>query len=73
MLESVSMGMTASGATSQKSAIFSLIEWGMGWSERQTMASGWMPMARSSLTECCVGFVFSSPVAPMYGSSVTWT
>ena len=23
--------------------------------------SGWMPMRRSSLTECCVGLVFSSP------------
>ena len=27
---------------------------------------------RSSRTECCVGFVFSSFVAPMYGSNVTW-
>ena len=26
-----------------------------------------MPMRRSSLTECCVGFVFSSPAWPMYG------
>ena len=25
------------------------------------MASGWMPRARSSVTECCVGFVFCSP------------
>ena len=27
-------------------------------------------MRRSSLTECCVGFVFSSPAAPMNGTSV---
>ena len=29
-------------------------------------------MRRSSLTECCVGFVFSSPAASMNGTSVTW-
>ena len=29
--------------------------------------SGWMPMRRSSLTECCVGLVLSSPAWPMYG------
>ena len=34
--------------------------------------SGWIPMRRSSLTECCVGFVFSSPAASMNGTSVTW-
>ena len=37
------------------------------------MTSGWMPMPRSSLTECWVGFVLSSPVAASAGSSVTWT
>ena len=37
------------------------------------MTSGWMPIPRSSLTECCVGFVLSSPVAASCGSSVTWT
>ena len=30
-------------------------------------------MRRSSLTECWVGFVFSSPAWPMYGTSVRWT
>ncbi len=35
--------------------------------------SGWMPIPRSSLTECWVGFVFTSPVAPICGSQVTWT
>ena len=37
------------------------------------MMSGWTPMRRSSLTECCVGFVFSSPAVSMNGTSVTWT
>ena len=37
------------------------------------MTSGWMPMPRSSLTECWVGLVLSSPVAASAGSSVTWT
>ena len=41
-------------------------------SERQTTMSGWMPMRRSSLTECCVGLVLSSPAWPMYGTSVRW-
>ena len=27
--------------------------------------SGWMPIERSSLTECCVGLVFSSPAVGM--------
>ena len=35
--------------------------------------SGWMPMRRSSWTECCVGFVFSSPALPRNGTSVRWT
>ena len=34
--------------------------------------SGAIPIRRSSLTECCVGFVFSSPAWPMYGTSVRW-
>ena len=37
------------------------------------MTSGWIPIPRSSLTECWVGLVFSSPVAPICGSQVTWT
>ena len=45
----------------------------LGWSERRTITSGWMPMPRSSLTECWVGLVLSSPVAARAGSSVTWT
>ena len=38
-----------------------------------TMMSGWMPISRSSSTECWVGLVFSSPATPMKGTSVTWT
>ena len=37
----------------------------IGRSERQTIASGWMPMLRSAATECWVGLVFSSPDGPM--------
>ena len=35
--------------------------------------SGWMPMRRSSWTECWVGLVFSSPAWPRNGTSVRWT
>ena len=31
-----------------------------------------MPMSRSARTLCCVGLVFSSPAALMYGTSVRW-
>ena len=31
-----------------------------------------MPIERSSLTECWVGLVFSSPAPAMYGTSVRW-
>ena len=31
---------------------------------------GWMPIARSSRTECCVGLVFNSPAAPIHGTRV---
>ncbi len=63
--------ITASTSTSAKSAIFSRISRCSGSVERQTSTSGWIPMRRSSLTECCVGFVFSSPAVSMYGTSVT--
>src|SRR3990170_2877036 len=53
--------MTASTSTSVKRAIFSRISSGTGSSERRTMTSGWMPIARSSRTECWVGFVLSPP------------
>src|SRR3954465_10146547 len=41
--------------------------------ERHSSTCGWMPIRRSSWTECCVGFVFSSPACPRYGTSVTCT
>ena len=54
--------MTASTATFEKSAIFSFIAAReRPICERQSRMSGWMPISRSSLTECCVGLVFSSP------------
>ena len=43
----------------------------IGRSERQTSASGVMPIVRSACTECCVGLVFSSPLGPMYGMRLT--
>ncbi|OLE80208.1 MAG: hypothetical protein AUG06_05480 [Actinobacteria bacterium 13_1_20CM_2_65_11] len=51
---------TASRGTSVKSAIFSLRSASIGSSERQMIASGWIPMARSACTECWVGLVFIS-------------
>ena len=65
--------MTARSSTLQKSAIFFFISSGIERSARQRRMSGWMPISRSSLTECCVGFVLSSSEAAMYGTSVTWT
>ena len=35
--------------------------------------SGWIPMRRSSWTECWVGLVFSSPAWPRNGTSVRCT
>ncbi len=47
------------------SAIFLRISFDSEPSERHMSMSGAMPMRRSSLTECCVGFVFSSPAWPI--------
>ena len=41
-----------------------------GCSLRQIRMSGWIPICIRSRTECCVGLVFSSPAAAMYGTSV---
>jgi hypothetical protein len=65
--------MTQSTGTLQKSEIFSLMARESGCSVRQMRMSGWMPISRSSFTECCVGLVLSSPAAAMYGTSVTCT
>ena len=43
----------------------SAIPAGMGMGARQSRISGWMPMERSSFTECCVGLVFISPAVAM--------
>ena len=63
---------TASAGSEAKSAIFLRMSADSSDSLRQSSMSGWMPMRRSSLTECCVGLVFSSPAWPMYGTSVRW-
>ena len=57
--------MTASGRTLQNSAIFFRSLAGISRSERHKRMSGWMPIERSSLTECCVGLVFNSPADGM--------
>jgi len=65
--------ITASVGTLQNSAIFSRTSDVSGVSLRQSRMSAWMPISRSSLTECCVGLVFTSPAALMNGTSVTCT
>ena len=72
MLSTSRAEMTASTGSEANSAIFLRMSRASPPSERQTTMSGWMPMRRSSLTECCVGLVFSSPAWPMYGTSVRW-
>ena len=58
---------TAPASTSAKSAILSRMSFVSGSVERQTSTSGAIPIRRSSFTECCVGFVFSSPALAMNG------
>ncbi len=58
---------TASGSTSQKSAIFSRMPCDSVSSERATMMSGWIPISRSSATECWVGLVFELSDDPDQG------
>ena len=58
---------TASTGRLANSAILRRISGDSADSERHTTMSGAIPIRRSSLTECCVGFVFSSPAWPMYG------
>src|SRR5660397_11918 len=62
---------TASRSTSHISAILRFRLSGTSRSARHTIASGWIPMLRRAATECCVGFVLSSPLGPMYGSNET--
>jgi hypothetical protein len=56
---------------SAKRAIFSRMSGDNGPLERATTMSGWIPIRRNSFTECCVGFVFSSPAESTNGTSVT--
>ncbi len=59
--------------TLQNSPILRFSSGGIGCSQRQSRMSGWMPMERSSLTECWVGLVFISPAVLMNGSRVRCT
>jgi len=54
----------ASGGRLANSAIFLRMSLDSEPSERHMSMSGAIPMRRSSLTECWVGFVFSSPAWP---------
>jgi hypothetical protein len=65
--------MTQSGGTLEKREIFSLMRAATAASVRHRRMSGWMPISRSSFTECCVGLVLSSPAAPIQGTRVTCT
>ncbi len=65
--------MTASTGTLVNSAILRRSSSGTGFSQRQSSASAWIPISRSSFTECCVGLVLISPADLMYGTSVRWT
>ena len=65
MLFAVRFWMTASLSTSQNIASFAIMSSDMGCSLRHTRISGVIPMLRSSFTLCWVGFVFSSPAAPI--------
>ena len=51
-------------------AIFRRISVDSTDSDRHMTMSGAIPILRSSLTECCVGLVLSSPAWPIYGTSV---
>ena len=52
------------------SAILFFISLLTGCSERHTNISGCTPYSNNSFTECCVGFVFNSPVVDKYGIKV---
>ncbi len=62
--------ITARSSTLVNSAILRRCSSGNGCEQRHSRMSGWMPMPRSSLTECCVGLVLISPEPPTIGTSV---
>ena len=70
MLSRSTAEMTAFSGTLVNSAILRRSPSGSGCSLRHSRMSGWMPIERSSFTECWVGLVLSSPAAAMYGTSV---
>jgi len=57
--------ITASVSTSHCSATLWRRPVSIDRSERRTTTSGWIPIERSSRTECWAGFVLSSPDAAM--------
>ena len=63
MISTSGADITASSLTFVNSASFLFIALGKGLSALQRRISGCIPIALSSLTECCDGFVFSSPAA----------
>ena len=65
MLSTSRAEMTDSTGSEANSAIFLRMSSDRPPSDRHISMSGWMPMRRSSLTECCVGLVLSSPAWPM--------
>ena len=65
--------ITLSLGTEQKSAIFFFSSFGNSCSDLQTNTSGLIPNDLSSLTECWVGFVLSSPEALIKGTKVRCT
>ena len=73
MLSTSRAEITASSGTLPNSAILRRMSRSSPRSDRQTIACGWIPIRRSSLTECCVGLVFSSPAWPTYGTRVRCT
>ena len=57
--------LTADSLTLQNRAILRCSSRGIGMEDRQTRISALIPTLCSSLTECWVGLVFSSPAAAM--------
>ena len=64
MLSTSRAEMMASAGSDAKRAILRRMSGESVPSDRHMSMSGAMPMRRSSLTECCVGLVFSSPAWP---------
>ncbi len=68
----VRLAMAFSLGMLQNREIFSRMSWGMASPHRHRITSGWMPRLSSSLAECWVGLLFSSPVPGMDTISDTW-